>query len=310
MFKSLSIYTISPGWVPSLADMETALQAAQYVPCSPSQDRSIGWVPPRGETNGALVESVNAQRILKLMIETRSVPGTLVKAKAQEAADHIEATTGRKPGKREMKELREDALQALLPQAFPKLSAVLVWVNLVDGWLVIDASSQGKCDEVVTALVRAFDGLGLSMLQTTKTPQACMTLWLSTDTDAWLSEQRALPDEFDIGRSAVLRSADEDKALVKFDRHHLQTDEVRKHVAEGKLPVQLAMSYDGRISFVLTEHMGVRKLAFLEGVFDDRGDDETGFDADVTIATGELRRMIPALISALGGVNNDLFGGA
>lgn len=301
MFKNLTIYTISPGWMPSLADMEAALDAARFVPCSPSQDRSIGWVPPRGEAHGALAESVAGQRILRLMIETKSVPGAMVKAKAQEAADHIEATTGRKPGKRETKELREDALQALLPQAFPKQSTVWVWVDLAECRLMIDASSQGKCDEVVTALVRAFDGLGLSMLQTKTTPQAAMTAWLSTtepETD-W-------PEGFNVERTAVLRSADEDKALVKFDRHYLLTDEVRKHVAEGKLPAQLAMSWEGRVAFVLTEGLGLRKLSFLEGVFDDRSsDDESGFDTDVALATGELSKLIPALIGALGGRPDD-----
>jgi recombination associated protein RdgC len=304
MFKNLTIYTITPGWSPDLEAMGTALDAMSYAPCTPSQDRSIGWVPPRGEAHGALVESVDGHYILKLMIERKTVPGSAVKAKAQEAADQIEADTGRKPGKRETKELREDALQALLPQAFPKLSAVWVWIDRKNLRLMVDASSQGKCDEVVTALVRTFDGLGLSMLQTTKTPQACMTLWLQTT-----EPETYWPDDFAVERSAILRSADEDKALVKFDRHHLQTDEVRKHVAEGKLPVQLAMSYDGRVTFVLTEHLALKKITFLDGVFDDRGDDETGFDADVALATGEFGSLIPALITALGGMNNDLFGG-
>ena len=48
--------------------------------------------------------------------------------------------------------------------------------------------------------------------------------------------------------------------------------------------------------------MQLKKLAFLEGVFDDRpNDDEAGFDTDVMLATGELTQLIPALIEALGG---------
>lgn len=297
MFKNVTIYRIAPGWDATLESMEAALDAARFVPCGASQDKSVGWAEPRGEEHGPLVESVAGQRILKLVIETKAVPGSVVKEKAQEAADHIEATTGRKPGKKETKELREDALQALLPQAFPRRGSVWVWFDLQNGLLVTDAGSQGKNDEVVTALVRAFDGLALTLLQTAMTPQTAMTQWLATT-----QPENDWPEGFNVERECELKSADEEKSAVKFTRHHLLTDEVRKHLTEGKLPTRLALSWEGRIGFTLTESMQLKKLAFLEGVFDDRpNDDESGFDTDVALATGELSKLIPALIEALGG---------
>jgi len=161
---------------------------------------------------------------------------------------------------------------------------------------VTDASSQGKLDQIVTALVRAFDGLPLNLVQTQVTPQTAMTQWLSAESpDAW-------PGKFSIERECELKSGDEEKSVVRFNRHNLVNDEVRKHIAEGKLPTRVAMSWDGRVGFVLSESMTIKKLAFLEGVFDDRSDsDESGFDADVALATGELQKMIPDLIDALGG---------
>jgi recombination associated protein RdgC len=298
MFKNLTIYRIAAGWAPTLEAMETALQAAQFVPCGATQDKSVGWVPPRGNEHDAMVESVAGQRILKLMIETKAVPGSIVREKADEEAEHIEATTGRKPGKKQMKELREDALLSLLPQAFPRRMGVWVWIDLANGLLITDASSQGKLDELVTALVNAFNDLSMTLLQTAITPGAAMVGWITTPPDLW-------PEGFAIERACELRSADEEKAVVKFNRHNIVTDEVRKHIAEGKLPKWAAMSWEGRIGFVLTESMQLKKIAFLEGVFDDRADDgESGFDADVALATGELQKLIPALVSALGGEIN------
>ncbi len=297
MFKNVTIYRIAPGWDATLESMEAALDAARFVPCSASQDKSVGWAEPRGEEHGPLVEAVGGQRILKLVIETKAVPVAIVKEKAQEAADHIEATTGRKPGKKETRELREDALQTLLPQAFPRKGSVWVWVDLNNSLLITDAGSQGKNDEVVTALVRAFDGLALTLLQTAVTPQTAMTQWLATT-----EPEADWPEGFNVERECELKSADEEKSAVKFTRHYLLTDEVRKHLTEGKLPSRLALSWEGRIGFTLTESMQLKKLAFLEGVFDDRtNDDESGFDTDVALATGELSKLIPALIEALGG---------
>ena len=297
MFKNATIYRIAPGWAPTAADMESALDAARFIPCGATQDKSVGWVEPRGEAHGAMVEFVAGQQIARLMIETKSVPSAQVKKKAQEEADHIEATTGRKPGKKETKALREDALLALLPTAFAKQSPVWVWIDPEFGLLVVDAKSQSQIDEVVTALVRAFDGLALTLVQTAVTPQTAMTQLLSaTNPDDW-------PPGFSVERECELKSGDEEKSVVKFTRHNLATDEVRKHITEGKLPTRLAMSWEGRIGFVLTESLQLKKITFLEGVFDGRPDEgEGGFDADVALSTGELRKMLPGLLSALGGL--------
>jgi recombination associated protein RdgC len=297
MFKAINLYRIAPGWAPELAAMECALEAAQFAPCGPTQDKSVGWVPPRNEANGALVESVAGQRILRLRIETKSVPGAVVQKKAQEAADRIEATTGRKPGKKEMRELKEDALLALLPQAFEKQSDVWVWIDPDAGLLCTDASSTGRADEVVTALVQAFDGMSLRMLQTTVSPLNAMTVWLGTQ-----SPDEVWPVDFIIERACELVSGDEENSVVKFNRHNLVTEEVREHIAQGKLPKWTAMSFAGRVGFVLTENLVLRKIEFLEGVFDGRDANEAdGFDADVALATGELQVLIPALVEALGG---------
>lgn len=296
MFKALTLYKTQPGWAPSLEQIEEALQAQLFVPCAGTQDKSCGWVPPRGEEHGPLVEAVAGALILKFRLQSKSVPRSMVISKAQEEADHIEKTTGRKPGRKETKALREDALMALLPQAFPRDSSSWIWIDREKGWLVTDASSQGMLDAIITALVRVFDGVNLSLVQTNVTPQTGMTQWLSAaDAEGW-------PDEFSIERECELKSGDEEKSVVRFNRHNLATEEVRKHIAEGKLPTRVAMSWDGRVSFVLTEGLQLKKIAYLDGVFEDRNDGhDDSFDADVALSTGELSRLIPKLIEALGG---------
>lgn len=297
MIKNATIYRFAPSWTPSLEGMETALQATRFMQCGATQEKAIGWVEPRGEAHGPLVEAVAGQRILRLRIETKGVPGSVVRKKAQEQADHIEATTGRKPGKKETKALREDALLALLPNAFPRQVDVFVWVNPATGWLVTDASSQGCLDEVVTALVRTFDDLVITLLQTAVSPQTAMTQWLSaTSPDEW-------PGGFAVERECELKSAGEEKSVVKFNRHNLATDDVRKHISEGKLPTKLALSWEGRVGFVLTDSLQLKKITFLEGVFDGQSDEgESGFDADVALFTGELRKLLPELVEAMGGL--------
>ena len=101
----------------------------------------------------------------------------------------------------------------------------------------------------------------------------------------------------------ALKGSGDDPAVVKFGRHPLQIEEVRQHIAEGKLPTRLALGWSGRVGFVLTQTLKLTKIAFQEGVFEEgaKSKDEDRFDADVALFTGELRGLIADLIEALDG---------
>ncbi len=299
MFKNLTIYRIAPEWQPDLGALEAALDKNRFVPCGPTQQKSSGWVEPRGEAHAPLVESVGGHWMLKLMGEQRVVPSPVVRKRAEDIAAHIENTTGRKPGKREMKELKEQALMELLPMAFTRQSATRVWIAPQERFLVLDAGSMAKADEVTTLLVKALDGLSLTLLQTAMSPAVAMTHWLGSG---------EAPAQFSIDRECELKTTDEMKSVVRYARHALDTDEVKQHIANGKVPTRLAMTWQDRVSFMLTDALQLKKLAFLDVVLDEAANDgmEKGFDADVAIATGELVQLLPDLLEALGGEQDGL----
>ncbi len=294
MFKNLIVYRIGPGWAAHHAALEAGLEKMIFVPCAATQPVSAGWAPPRGVAHGPLVEAVGAQWVLKLVIEQRVLPSAVVKRRLDERAAQIEQATGRKPGKKQAKELKEEIVLELLPQAFTKQAAIKVWLNPKDRLLMIDASSPAKADDVVTHLVKALDGLSLTPLHTAQSPAAAMSEWLTTGEP---------PAGFSVDRECELKSADETKSAVRYARHALDIAEVRQHIAQGKLPTQLALTWQGRVSLLLTEALQVKKIAFLDGVFEGGGKPakDEAFDADAAIATGELAKLIPDLMAALGG---------
>jgi len=299
VFKNLMLYRLGPGWPASAAQLEEALAREPFAECGATQQKSTGWVPPRGAEHGALVEAVGGQWIARLAIETKAVPSDAVRRKVQEAVAQIEKTSGRKPGKKELRDLRDDALLALLPQAFARRSQVTLWLDPAQRLLVLDAGSQGKADELIASLVRvAGQGFAIHLLQTAHSPQAAMA--------GWLAAQSAdeLPATLHVERECELKGSGEEPAVVKFSRHDLATDEVRQHIAEGKLPTRLALGWQGRVGFVLTQALQLKKIAFQEGVFEERvapASADERFDADVALATGELSGLIVDLLAALGG---------
>lgn len=293
MFKNLIVYRIAPPWKPTLTQLEESLDPARFVECGATQEKSVGWIEPRGEAHGPLAESVGGQWMLKLMIESKALPGSVVNRKLKERLAHIEATEGRKPGKKEKRELKDDIRLQLLPMAFTKQATVLVWIDPKAGWLVLDVASQAKADEVVTCLVQCLDGLVVQPLATATSPAVAMSEWLTTQEP---------PAGFSVDRECELKAPDESRAVVRYSRHPLDTEDVRQHITGGKQPTRLAMTWDNRVSLVLTDTLQIKKLAFLDVVFEGgSGKQDDGFDTDVAIATGELRRLLPDLLEALGG---------
>lgn len=292
MFKNLIIYRTAPAWTIDLQQLEAALATAPFMPCSATQERAWGWVPPRGEAHGPLAESVGGQWILRFMTETKLLPASVLARKVQEKAAQIQQTTGRKPGKRETRDLKEEAKLDLLPQAFTRQGHIHLWIDPQAGFVLLDCASQSRADEVVSALVQALPGLSLWLLDTQTAPATAMAQWLCSQEP---------PPGFSIDRECELKSSAEDKAVVRYARHPLDIDEIRAHIEAGKLPTRLALSWADRLSLVLTEGLQLKKLAWLDAALAESAAQEAGFDADWALTTGELSAFLPELIAALDG---------
>ena len=290
MFKSATTFRIDPEFsLPAIDVLEEALQAARFLPCGATQADASGWVPPRRKS-AALAEIVGGQLILKLCTERRALPASAVKAALEERIEQYQRDTGNeRVGSKRKKEMKEQVVFELLPRAFTKRANTLLWLDPANHLLVVDTASSGGADRIVTALVE--------VLAQTRTGGAPFTVRpVRTNTSAaaamahWLSTQEA-PYAFTIDRDCELKTPDEQKSAVRYSRHTLEIDEVAQHIAAGKMPTQLALTWNERVSFVLNEAAQVKKLKLLDVVTDsapEAGKDDDGFDADVAILTGEL----------------------
>jgi recombination associated protein RdgC len=114
----------------------------------------------------------------------------------------------------------------------------------------------------------------------------------------WLTSQEA-PVDFSVDRDLELKTFDDEKSVVRYARHDLELAEIVNYIAQGKVPTQLAMTWTTRVSFMLTAELVIKKIEMLEvSVTDNAGE---GFDGDIALMTGELTKLIPALLLALGG---------
>lgn len=308
MFKSATFFRIATDFVlPPLDALEEALQSARFIPCGATQPESVGWVPPRGNKSTVLVETVSGSVILRLCIERRPLPASAVKDEVEQRVEQYKQETGReRVSAKVKKEFKEEAVLKLLPRAFTKRSSTTLWIDPVNKFLVVDSGSLAGADKVVSNLIEAISeipgsrpGIMAKPVQTTIAAGTAMAQWLSS---------REAPVSFTVDRDCELKMPDDQKSTVRYSRHTLEIDEVTQHIESGKVPTQLAMTWNERVSFVLSDAAQVRKIKLLDVVLDgmqENGKDDDGFDADAAIVTGELSALIPDLLEALGGELTD-----
>ena len=294
-FKNLQVYRLPANWDMSVERLEEQLAKKPFHPCGSQDMESRGWLSPLG--NEVLAHAVGGQWLVCLGFEHRLLPSAVVKQEADERAEELAEQQGFKLGRKQLKELREQVTQELMPRAFTRRRRMFAWIDPINGWLVVDAASQSKAEDVLEQLRHTLDSLPLTLLRTELSPTSAMAGWLAG------SEP---PEGFTIDQDCELRSVAEDKAAVRYVRHPLEGEEVKGHLEAGKLPTRLALTFDDRISFVLTEKLEIKRLDFLDIVRDqigdgDKDDAEALFNAEFALMTGELAHLLPAVVAALGG---------
>ena len=292
-FKNLQIYRLPAPWAMTAAALEQALAQQQFTPTTSMDLVRQGWASPRG-AGQPLVHAIAGQFLLQLKTEKKLLPSTVVNQVAAARALEMEEAQGFAPGKKAMKELKERITDELLPRAFAILSTTAVWIDSVNGWLVVDAASPAKADEVIKLLLKSVDKLPLESLRVMRSPVGAMTEWLQVDES---------PAGFTVDQDAIMRATGESKAQVAYKRHTLEADDIRRHIAAGKQCTRLAMTWSDKISFVLDESLAIKSVKALdilrECAIGEAADER--FDSDFTLMTGELAKMLTYLVEALGG---------
>lgn len=295
-FHNLQLYRLPTPWAITTDQLREQLARGLFRPTAGHEAQTRGWAFPRND--GELVHAMNGAWLIRLDVETRLLPSSVINAEVRAQAEKLEETQGYGPGRKQLKELRERVTGELMPRAFTSRRSTYVWIDPQSGWFGIDAGTPGKADEVIEHLRLCLDDFPLTKLHTQLSPSSKMAEWLASGD--------AAAEGFTIDRDCSLKACSEEKSQVSYKRCPLDdAKDVREHLAAGKRPTSLALTWDDRISFVLCENLAIKRLAFLDLLKEEAeqnaetADDQ--FDADFALMTGELSRFIPALIEALGG---------
>jgi len=115
----------------------------------------------------------------------------------------------------------------------------------------------------------------------------------------WLSNYK-LPEPFEIGDECEMKSLGDDAGVVAFRKHELGTDEVKSNIETGKAVSKLALVWDRKISFVISDDLVVKKLKFLDVLEEKMNEEdpqshEERVDIEFTLMTGDISKLLPDL---------------
>lgn len=286
MFKNLHVFRIDGSKI-DVDAVEKALEKETFNGIGSQDMLACGWVNVRPESG--LVYRQERHILMRYAIEKRLLPGSVVKRKLAEAVEALTRKIGHKPGRKQIRDLKEEIIRALIPRALTDLSFCHLWIDLDGGWFVTD----GKPDAIVSAFTNAFKDVLPEQVNLKRSPAVAMM--------DWLMNADSVPAVFTVDDECELRSPE--KEAVRYSRLNLDRDDLRAHIGEGKLPVKLAMTHDDKVSFLLTEKFEFKKIDHItledEPEPKDEVDESEAFAADFALMNLSIPSLLADMVEAI-----------
>ncbi|MFA6163304.1 MAG: recombination-associated protein RdgC [Methylobacter sp.] len=298
-FKNLSIFRLTEDFTLSPEDLEQKLGALSFRPCGNQEESTFGWTSPLGKTSEQLVHAANGFMMICGKKEEKVIPAAVVNEMVQEKILEAEDQQGRKLSKKERTAIKDELIFELLPRAFTFSNKTYAYIDPKGGWLIVDAASSKKAEDLLSLLRKCLGSLPAVPLNTIEKPIATMTAWLINN---------EAPADITIEDECELRSPEEEGGIIRCKRHDLSLPEIKNHLDTGKEVIKLAVSWADRLSFIIDENLAIKRLKFLDLIQDQVADIETydeaeQFDVDFSIMSLELANFLPRLMELFGGEN-------
>ena len=186
--------------------------------------------------------------------DSKAVPASEVNKAAAEKAQAIFDACGRKPGKKEMKEIKADVIHDLLPRAFARQKMTYILYSERTGRLFVSTSSQKSADLVMTRLVECLESLKTATVYVSE-PKMGLTARLKN----WFDDQG---EEYCFGywypsKEVVLKGGDR-KWSVKAENLRSVADTVREAISGAARVDSIGFKTEDDVEFRITDALRVK----------------------------------------------------
>lgn len=262
-FKNLMVYRLSRDITLRAEEMEKQLASMTFTPCGSQDMAKMGWVPPMGSHSDALTHTANGQIIICARKEEKILPSPVIKQALEAKIQKLEADQGRKLKKTEKDSLKDEVLHSLLPRAFSRFSQTMMWIDTVNGLIMVDCASAKKAEDTLALLRKSLGSLPVVPLALENPIELTLTEWVRSGTVA---------QGFQLLDEAELKAMLEDGGVIRAKKQDLVSDEIAVHIEAGKVVTKLALDWQQRIQFVMCDDGSIKRLKFCDELRDQNED--------------------------------------
>lgn len=305
MFKKFRVYNIKDGAFKGLtADkLEENLAKKPFKPCTSQQMKSFGWSNWEGLTTENLVMPLNLSKgshfLLTLKVEERDLKAKIITEAVNKKVAEIESNESHTVTAKEKREIKENVTQELMPKALTSSYLVLVWIDLAKSRIIINETSDSKCEAPLNLLRECLGSLPAIPIATMKTPSVEMTQWV----------KEGVPEGFLLGDSCTLYEPMDTGNTITIKGQDLSSDEVQNHIRQGKHVKKLGLA-NANQAFSLDEKLVFSGIKINPEILSDLNDSlgesvedkKALFEGTFAIFADALQQLIDQSIKHLGGV--------
>ncbi|KGD64860.1 recombination associated protein [Alcanivorax nanhaiticus] len=291
--KNLIVYLGDEPFSFSVAELDEILSSNRCQPCGSQTLRSEGFVPPlKGQD--PMAYAVDGFIYCTYQETSRLLPGPVIKELLDEKVEYIQEEEGRKVGRKEKAELKEQITFELMPRAFTRSRRTNLIIDTQRKRVLVDASSATRAEEVVACLRKAIGTLPVAYPAPNSAPY--------TSFSNWLRDTKLLPEGFTLGDRCELKGTKDEGAAVKFTAVDLGQEEILAHLETGMVVTRINLAWQDNLELDVNDKLEIKRIKALDLL----QENIDSLDADDAVA--ELEARISLQGSVLREALDGLFG--
>lgn len=294
MFRNLRCYRITSPWPKSEQALSQLLAENTFSPCGAFSERTAGWEAPADFADAPLCRRLNGADLLQLRTQSRVLPVAAIKEAMEEKVAEYRARMAQEPPRSELRRLREETKDELLPKALLKSERSRACFTHSESLLAIDVGTDSKAEWFIDQLRTCFGEFTCVPLDYNNSPGELLKR-------IFLGENLL---GFSLGRECRMQDISDARSIASWREFELTDQSIRRHVVDGMNLTHLGVGFDEILTCVISQEGIISKLKFIEGDAIDTPDYEDPLerlDADFVLLSGTVQRLIGSLKKLLGG---------